>query len=75
MVVIIPSKPLTLDNMRTSDFAFRKACYHQKRSYKNMIWNEILDTLEVFVNFFYVIPGIEVRNLQGSSQDDQIQRL
>jgi hypothetical protein len=41
----LPSKPLTLDHMETLDLFFRRACYHQKASYRKMKRIKIVEKL------------------------------
>jgi hypothetical protein len=72
MITILPSKPLTLDLMKTLDLFFRKACYHQNASYKKIKRIKVVEKLWInkfgCVDFWYMIHLKKLRNLQKKAQ-------
>ncbi len=44
-IFLVPSKPLTLDLMKTLDHFFRRACYHWNASYRKMKRIQVVENL------------------------------
>jgi hypothetical protein len=80
MEKIVPSKPLTLDLMETSDLFFRKVCYDQNASCRKMKRIKVVETLYIYkfgyVHFWYTIHPKKLRNLQKKVQSfHEVQKL